>query len=71
MDDFEHAQCIVSQLGCLPIAISQAEAYIMLRQKGLSAFKKLCKQRQDNLEFKPRLSEYDQTVFTTWNMNFE
>lgn len=71
-EDFEHARDIVSQFGCLPIAINQAGAYIRSRQKGLSAFKKLCKERQRHiLEFKPRLAEYDQTVFTTWSMNFE
>lgn len=72
MEDLEHARDIVLQFGCLPIAINQAGAYIRSRHKGLSALKKLCKERQKNiLEFKPRLAEYDQTVFTTWSMNFE
>lgn len=71
-DDFEHARDIVSQFGCLPIAINQAGAYIRSRHKGRSAFKKLCKERQRHiLEFKPHLAEYDQTVITTWSMNFE
>ena len=70
--DSESAQEIVQQFGCLPLAIDQAGAYIKARHKSLSAFKELCTQRQsDILKFKPRLAEYDQTVFTTWELNFE
>jgi len=71
-EDLGHAQQIVQQFGCLHLAIGQAGAYIKARHKSLSAFKALCTQRQsDFLKFKPRLAEYDQTVFTTWETNFE
>ncbi|KAL8823071.1 MAG: hypothetical protein Q9191_006208 [Dirinaria sp. TL-2023a] len=71
-EDIEHARDIVLQFGCLPIAINQAGAYIRSRHKSLAAFKKLCQERRkDILDFKPRLAAYDQTVLTTWNMNFE
>lgn len=71
-EDLGYAQQIVEQFGCLPLAIDQAGAYIKARHKSLSAFKELCTQRQsDILRFKPRLADYDQTVFTTWEMNFE
>ena len=71
-DDVNHAQGIVQQFGCLPLAIDQAGAYVRTRHKSLSAFKMLCIQRQsDILKFKPRLAQYDQTIFTTWELNFE
>ena len=71
-EELGHAQDIVQQFGCLPLAIDQAGAYIKARRKSLSAFKELCIQRQsDILKYKPRLAGYDQTVFTTWDINFE
>ena len=71
-EEFGHAQDIVQQLACLPLAVDQAGAYIKARNKSLSAFKELCSQRQsDILKYKPRLAGYDQTVFTTWERNFE
>ena len=71
-EDLGYAQQTVQQFGCLPLAINQAGAYIKARHKSLSAFKELWTQRQsDILRFKPRLAEYDQTVFTTWELNFE
>ena len=70
-EDLGYAEQIVQQFGCLPLAIDQAGAYIKARHKSLSAFKELCSQRQsDILKFKPRLAGYDQTVFTTWELNF-
>ena len=71
-EDSGYAQQIVHQFGCLPLAIDQAGAYIKARHKSLPAFKELCTQRRsDILKFKPRLAGYDQTVFTTWELNFE
>ena len=71
-EDFRFAQQIVQQFGCLPLAIDQAGSYIKMRHKSLRAFQELCVQRQsDILKFKPRMAEYDQTVFTTWELNFE
>lgn len=71
-EEFGHAQDIVKQFACLPLAIDQAGAYIKARHKSLAAFQRLCSQRQsDILKYKPRLAGYDQTVFTTWEMNFE
>lgn len=71
-EEYGHALDIVQQLGCLPLAIDQAGAYIKARDKSLSSFKELCSQRQsDILKYKPHLAGYDQTVFTTWEINFE
>ena len=71
-EDTEHARDIVQQFACLPIAVNQAGAYIRSWHKSLATFEKLCKQRQkDILAFKSRFAAYDQTVLTTWNMNFD
>ncbi|KAI4232447.1 MAG: hypothetical protein LQ349_005006 [Xanthoria aureola] len=71
-EDYEEAKMIVELLGCLPLAVDQAGAYIRSRRKTLTSYLRLYKDRQnDVLQFKPRLGEYDNTVFTTWEINFE
>lgn len=71
-EDLGYAQEIVQQFGCLPLAIDQARAYIKVRHKSLPAFEELCAQHQSEiLRFKLPLAGYDQTVFTTWETNFE
>lgn len=71
-EDYEEAQVIVELLGCLPLAVDQAGAYIRSRRKTLPSYRRLYKDRQsDILQFKPRLGEYDHTVSTTWEINFE
>ena len=69
--DYEEAREIVELLGCLPLAVDQAGAFIRSRHKTLSNYRHLYKQRQlELLRFKPRLAEYDKNVFTTWEINF-
>jgi len=71
-EDYEEAQVIVELLGCLPLAVDQGGAYIRSRRRTLTSYRRLYKDRQnDILRFKPRLGEYDSTVFTTWDINFE
>ncbi|KAL8646466.1 MAG: hypothetical protein Q9210_006126 [Variospora velana] len=71
-EHYEEAKMIVELLGCLPLAVDQAGAYIRSRRKTLTSYRRLYKDRQNNiLKFKPRLGEYDNTVFTTWDINFE
>lgn len=66
------AQEIVKMLGGLALAVDQAGAYIRARRKSMATFLRICRDRQnDILEYKPRFSEYDKTIFTTWDMNFE
>ena len=70
--DQEEARAIVELLGCLPLAVDQAGAYIQTRCKTFSSYLRLCKERQSEmLEFKPRLSQYEKSVFTTWEINFD
>ncbi len=70
--DYTDARKIVQMLGGLPLAIDQAGAYIRARRKSMSAFLRICDtHRKGILEYRPSFSEYDKTVFTTWDMNFE
>lgn len=71
-EDYEQAQGIVELLGCLPLAVDQGGAFISSRQKTLTDYRRLYEERQhDVLKFKPRLGEYDKTVLTAWEINFE
>lgn len=70
--NFQEAAAIVKLLGCLPLAIDQAGAYINSRRKTLTEYRRLFTERQfELLKFKPRLAEYDKAVFTTWEINFK
>lgn len=71
-EDYEQAQGIVELLGCLPLAVDQGGAFVSSRQKTLTDYRRLYEERQqDVLKFKPRLGEYDKTVLTAWEVNFE
>ena len=70
--ELQEAKEIVELLGCLPLAVDQGGAFIKSRRKTLTDYRRLYGERQlEVLKFKPRLGEYDRTVFTTWEMNFE
>ena len=69
--DYEEARKIVESLGCLPLAVDQAGAFIKSRRKTLSNYRRLYEERQlEVLKVKPRLAEYDKNVFTAWEVNF-
>lgn len=71
-EDYQEAEAIVRNLGCLPLAVDQGGAFIKSRRKSLKDYRRLFGERQiELLKFKPRLAEYDKTVFTTWQINFE
>jgi hypothetical protein len=65
------AEAIVEALGCLPLALDQAGSYILTRKKTLADYRRLYLTRQqDLLGFHPRLSDYDKSVLTAWELNF-
>lgn len=71
-EDYQQAKGIVELLGCLPLAVDQGGAFVSSRQKTLTDYRRLYEERQhDVLKFKPRLGEYDKTVLTAWEINFE
>lgn len=71
LDDLQAAKDIVKLLGCFPLAITQAGAFIRSRHKTLSEYRDLYLSRQEDLlRFVPRLGDV-RTVFTAWEVNFE
>ena len=71
-DDLRQARAIVELLGCLPLALDQAGAFIRTRHKSLSDYIRLYHTQQDELlKFQPKVSHYDKTVLTAWNVNFK
>jgi hypothetical protein len=71
-DDLQNAENIVGLLGSLPLAVSQAGAFVRSRHKTLKEYHRLyLRQRRDVLQFRPRLGDSERTVLTAWELNFE
>ena len=67
----QKAEDIVMRLGCLPLALDQAGAFIRARHKQLQQYLALLDTAQrDLLTFRSRLSTSDVTVLSTWEINF-
>jgi len=67
------ASLIVRELGCLPLAVEQAAAYIRETLKDI--FKYLSSYRRSQRSHHERLSKanrnyYDKSIATTWNLSF-
>ncbi|KAH7396320.1 hypothetical protein BKA66DRAFT_596980 [Pyrenochaeta sp. MPI-SDFR-AT-0127] len=63
---------IIQQLGCLPLAIDQAGAYIQARKISFKAYRSLYeKQQQSLLGYRSKFSKYQKTVYTTWELSFQ
>lgn len=70
-EDTDQANEVVKKLGCLPLAVHQAAAFI--RRKGLSFTQFIAE--YDSLKVniwsqKPALWTYDGTVYTTWELSY-
>ncbi|KAL6719971.1 hypothetical protein ACLMJK_001892 [Lecanora helva] len=71
-EELKHAHEIVDLLGCLPLALDQAGAFIRSRRKSCTDYIRLYQtQQHELLKFQPKLSSYDKTVLTAWNVNFK
>jgi len=63
---------ITHQLGHLPLAIDQAGAYIQARKTSFRDYHSLYeKQQQSLLGYRSKLSKYQKTVHTTWELSFQ
>ncbi|KFY16426.1 hypothetical protein V492_01335 [Pseudogymnoascus sp. VKM F-4246] len=79
----EHADAIVKMLGCLPLAIDQAAAYVTSRNLPLGSFiEHYSKRKAMIMKHTPQLWEYRKThdeegtdtslnAFTTWELDFQ
>ncbi len=72
-EKFTYAKQIVELLGCLPLALEQAGAYIEETACGLEGYITAYKTQGTLLRQKPNLleKEYPHTVATTWQVSFE
>lgn len=70
--DTDLASEVVEKLGCLPLAVHQAAAYI--RRKGLSLEQFIAdydSRKADIWSQKPGLWTYEGTVYTTWELSYD
>jgi tetratricopeptide (TPR) repeat protein len=65
------AQDIANRLGCLPLALEQAAAYVARCRKSLADYAALLEARGLEVLQRGRAYQYEQTVGTTWEMAFE
>lgn len=62
---------IARLLGCLPLAVVQAGAFMRSRHKSPQQYKVLFEQaRYDVLKFQPRLPNFQRTVLSVWELTF-
>ena len=72
LEDSQMAEDIVRLLGCLPLAIVQAGAFVRARHRTLREYRDLyLRRRAEVLRFMPRSADLERTVLTTWEVNFE
>ena len=65
------AKELAEKLGCLPLALEQASAYIETSGRTLASYLELFEKRQSELLKRGELStEYPDTVATTWRSRF-
>ena len=70
--DLQDVVSIVEGLSHLPLAIDQAGTYIRARQCSPAAYMRLFEsQRERILKFSPKLSSYNKSVITTWEVSFQ
>ena len=70
--DSKNARDIAEHLGALPLALDQAGAFMRSRQKSPQQYRDLLVRAQyDLLGYRPRLSSSNDTVLSTWELNFQ
>ena len=63
---------LAAELGCLPLALEQAAAYMATRQKSAAAYLRLYRERRRELWARAEPpDDYHATITTTWQMAFD
>ncbi|KAI1179558.1 hypothetical protein F4777DRAFT_574864 [Nemania sp. FL0916] len=71
-EDVQIAQNLVDELGCLPLAIDSAGAYINSREKSIQEYSDLFhKYQKDVLSHRPRATSYERSVLGSLELNFQ
>lgn len=65
------AEEVAGRLGCLPLALEQAAAYVVKCGKGLANYAALLKQRGLEVLEKGQPYQYEKTVGSTWDLAFD
>ena len=68
--DWEAARELVVELGCLPLALEQAAAYIQASGDNLAGYLGSFRQRRSELLARGEPTGYSETVATTWTLAF-
>ena len=69
--DLEAAGAIATQLGCLPLALEQAAAYVEACRTTLPSYARLLEEHGLKLLEQGDVHQYPASVGTTWNLAFE
>ena len=70
--DLQDIEQITEKLSHLPLAVDQAGAYIRTRKCSPAAYiRQYESQRERTLNFSPKLSSYNKSVITSWEVSFQ
>ena len=65
------ARELAAELGCLPLALEQAGAYVQATGCGISGYLSLFRQRRAGILARGEPAGYDKRVTTTWSLSFD
>jgi DNA-binding SARP family transcriptional activator/tetratricopeptide (TPR) repeat protein len=65
------ASALAERLGDLPLALEQAAAYVELTSMGLRRYLQLFARHSNQLLARGKPTQYEATIDTTWQLNFE
>lgn len=70
--NIKEAKAIVNLLGCLPLAIDQAGAFIRRRGKSFPDYRRLLESKMHKvLSATPAMQDYEKSVVSVWELNFQ
>jgi hypothetical protein len=68
--DRETARALAEELGCLPLALEQAGAYISKNGMALSRYLEMFQKHRKKILERGEIADYPYTVATTWEISF-